>query len=443
MDAIDYARYLGINLQIEPHLSWIAREMCASPLPLCCEMVCSRSNLVYFFDKDLGVFTLEHPLTRRYLKMLDVHRLEMYSNNAFRSFSKNLVCESPLLLFHSEYRYLQIPCEDCGRCQSTKYCQYCVSSFCDSCFDLLHCANSCRVDHSWVKTAAGSNCSVCDVLRTPNVFCYSCLDYYCFKCFELLHKKGKRTEHTIMRLPPNLETNTMDHRPHTCDVCGVLVSTLRCDLCTNFFCLSCFWKCHINGNRRLFHTASIAPIVRPLCTRCFSVRGSVFCDQCCEIMCTKCFANVHANGNRKLHIFRDAMNISFLTTGPPNHELLLNTFRAIVSIQSFFRGILARRHFLKRKNLAVIIQKRWRGGETRRKLLGMMDQLNWRRRMNTVIVNDAPHTVPDIVDDTDEQSVANTPNPTLAGPKLYSTAKQKGKIGRVLNFLRKPSFKMQ
>merc|ERR1719465_286933 len=50
---------------------------------------------------------------------------------------------------------------------------------------------------------------------------------------------------------------------------------------------------------------------------------------------------------------------------------------AISQLQGWTRGIEARRNFRKRKDLATQIQRRWRGMQARRKLLGMH---KWRRR---------------------------------------------------------------
>merc|ERR1719482_1235162 len=53
---------------------------------------------------------------------------------------------------------------------------------------------------------------------------------------------------------------------------------------------------------------------------------------------------------------------------------------AITQLQAWTRGIEARRHYRKRRDLVTKIQRRWRGAMTRRKLLGMLDQYKWRKK---------------------------------------------------------------
>merc|ERR1719387_1816363 len=53
---------------------------------------------------------------------------------------------------------------------------------------------------------------------------------------------------------------------------------------------------------------------------------------------------------------------------------------AITQLQAWTRGIEARRHYRKRRDLVTKIQRRWRGAMTRRKLLGMLDHYKWRRK---------------------------------------------------------------
>merc|ERR1719436_1251123 len=53
---------------------------------------------------------------------------------------------------------------------------------------------------------------------------------------------------------------------------------------------------------------------------------------------------------------------------------------AISQLQGWTRGIEARHNFRRRKDLATQIQRRWRGMQARRKLLGMLNMNKWRRR---------------------------------------------------------------
>merc|ERR1719401_233705 len=53
---------------------------------------------------------------------------------------------------------------------------------------------------------------------------------------------------------------------------------------------------------------------------------------------------------------------------------------AISQLQGWVKGIDARRNFRKRKDVVMQIQRRWRGVQTRRRLLGMLHMHKWRRR---------------------------------------------------------------
>lgn len=53
---------------------------------------------------------------------------------------------------------------------------------------------------------------------------------------------------------------------------------------------------------------------------------------------------------------------------------------AISSLQGWVRGMKSRAEFTKRKLVVTQIQRRWRGTQTRRKLLGMLHMHKWRRR---------------------------------------------------------------
>merc|ERR1712151_694360 len=53
---------------------------------------------------------------------------------------------------------------------------------------------------------------------------------------------------------------------------------------------------------------------------------------------------------------------------------------AISQLQGWVKGIDARRNFRKRKDVVMQIQRRWRGVQTRRRLLGTLHMHKWRRR---------------------------------------------------------------
>jgi len=82
----------------------------------------------------------------------------------------------------------------------------------------------------------------------------------------------------------------------------------------------------------------------------------------------------------------DAMNVLLLLEklDPTFQEHLKRahgrTLWAITQLQGWTRGIEARAHFKRRRDLVTKIQQRWRGAMTRKKLLAMLDQYKWRKR---------------------------------------------------------------
>eukprot|EP00434_Breviolum_minutum_P027515 symbB.v1.2.024330.t1/scaffold2294.1/size83139/2 len=132
-----YVAYLGINLQLEPELSWVAREMLACPMPPQAEMKVSKAGVCYFHDLINDYYTIEHPLTQRYLKVLERQRLDLLCLRTKPSVN-GLLFSQPDMLFNKQFRNLQIPCQSCGVMQSTLKCNQCLMSFCQSCADALH-----------------------------------------------------------------------------------------------------------------------------------------------------------------------------------------------------------------------------------------------------------------------------------------------------------------
>ena len=366
--------------------------MCACPLPPSSALAVSKSNLVYFEDKDFHLYTIEHPLTQRYLKVLERQRIDSIALRGKPAVLK-LQSTQPDILFHLQFTHLQIPCQDCGLGQSTIHCHQCIASYCESCHSLLHHVGG-RSSHTSQPTAAGSNCSSCAV-KKPNVFCADCTDYFCFACFGQLHKKGKRVEHQAMRVTAVDGNVVAISNRVKCDECLDMPASVKCDFCTDSFCLGCFWRCHLNGIRR-HHTASQISI-RPLCNQCDTTRASVYCEQCQELLCTDCCAKMHVKGSRKLHLFMDAMNTLLLLErlDPSFQAFMLDERKrvmwAITKIQASMRGYRQREQFRRRREFATRIQRRWRGGETRRKLMGVLDQFHWRKKqVNDFLVN-TPH----------------------------------------------------
>jgi len=377
----DFVQYLGIDLEIEPELAWIAREMLAAPMPPNARMLVSKSDIVYFHDLENGYYTLEHPLTQRYLKVLENSRLGALAFRTKPSVN-GLINTQPDVLFHNQFRNLQIPCQDCNTFQSTVKCNQCVMSFCDKCFDNLH--QKCdgpRKYHTKIPTAVGSLCSSCGV-KKPQVYCGNCEDYFCFCCFEEMHKKGYRLEHHATLV--SVSDGEIVEPGKKCEECEDNPAAFYCDQCMDNFCTRCYWTCHLNGNRRN-HTVSKV-IVNPLCNQCSKIRASVYCEQCQELLCTECFTELHFKGNRQLHMMSDAMNVLLLLEKlDPCFQEHMSRARprvlsAITQLQGWKRGIEARQHFRKRRDLVTKIQRRWRGAMTRRKLVSMLDHYKWRKR---------------------------------------------------------------
>jgi len=381
LTANDFVQYLGLDLSKEPELAWIAREMLAAPMPPHAKMLTSKSNIVYFLDEDNGYYTLEHPLTQRYLKVLEKSRLDVLAFKTKPSVN-GLIFKQPDILFHNQFKNLQIPCQDCNVFQSTLKCNQCVMSFCQKCFDSLHtnCTGP-RKNHTTIPTAVGSLCSSCGI-KKPQVYCGNCEDFFCFNCFEMMHKKGYRLDHRATLL--SVSDGEIVEPGKKCEECEDNPAAFFCDQCLDDFCIRCFWTCHLNGNRRN-HTVSKI-VVNPLCNQCCKTRGSVYCDQCQEILCTECFTLLHHKGNRQLHMFSDAMNVLLLMEklDPCFQEHMKRArprvLTSITSLQGWKRGIQARQHFRKRRDLVTRIQRRWRGAMTRRKLLSMLDHYKWRKR---------------------------------------------------------------
>ena len=380
---LDYIKYLGIDMILEPELVWIAREMCCAPLPPNAVKLVSKSGLVFFHDRDIDVFTVEHPLTQRFLKVLEIQRVDAIALRKRPAIAALQTSESDIGLI-TEFPHTQLPCSDCGLHQSEVFCNECVAVYCKTCHELLH-NSGIRKSHTTKPTPASTPCSSCPSLP-PQVFCDDCKDYFCLNCFESLHKRGKRCEHSALIIHTSVG-NILPQTVAGCIECKERNACIRCDFCKDSFCLTCYWRCHLNGNRRR-HTASLVT-VQPLCNQCNSTRATLLCEQCQELFCSNCFGHCHLKGQRKLHLFSDAMNVLLLLErlDPVFHKYIkeerATIMKAIVKVQAYFRGHCQRRYFQRRRELATVIQKRWRGGQTRKNLIGVLDQFNWRKRQIT------------------------------------------------------------
>jgi len=381
LTAMEFVAYLGINLSLEPELAWIAREMLAAPMPPNAKLKVSNAGVCYFHDTVNDYYTIEHPLTQRYLKVLERQRLDLLCLRTKPSVD-GLLFKQPDMLFHKEFRNLQIPCQSCGVMQSVLKCNQCLMAFCQACADTLH-KNSQgpRKDHTFLTTACGSFCSTCSV-KKPQVFCSNCTDYFCFKCFEDMHRRGQRAGHKAMLI--NVSDGDIIEPQKKCEECEDNPAAFACDYCLDNFCVQCFWKCHFNGHRRN-HTASKV-CVTPLCNQCSNIRATVFCEQTQELMCTECFTMVHHKGNRMMHLFMDAMDLLVLLERlDPAFQEHMRRARprvlwALSQLQAWVKGIEERRNLKKTKDVVMMIQRRWRGVQTRRRLLGMLHLHKWRRR---------------------------------------------------------------
>mmetsp|Transcript_87413 Transcript_87413/g.168246 ORF Transcript_87413/g.168246 Transcript_87413/m.168246 type:complete len:616 (-) Transcript_87413:4-1851(-) len=381
LTAMEYVAYLGIKLDLEPELAWLAREMLAAPMPPNAELKVSKAGVVYFHDTVNDYYTIEHPLTQRYLKVLERQRVDLLCLGTKPSVN-GLLFKQPDMLFQRQFRNLQIPCQSCGVMQSTVKCNQCLMSFCGSCADALHKTSlGPRSNHTFLQTACGSLCSSC-TMKKPQVYCANCEDYFCFKCFEDMHGKGNRQQHKSMLV--NVSDGDIIEPQKRCEECEDNPAAFACDYCLDNFCVKCFWQCHVNGHRRT-HTATKVNVV-PQCNQCQNIRATVFCEQCQELMCTECFTKVHAKGNRMLHLFMDAMDLLVLLERlDPTFQEHMRRARprvlwAVTQLQGWVKLIDTRRWFKKRKDVVIMIQCRWRGVLQRRKLLGMLHMHKWRRR---------------------------------------------------------------
>ena len=374
LDTRDFMEYLGIDHSKEPEFVWIAREMCAAPLPPNSSQHISKSGIVYFHDAQLAVYTVEHPLTQRFLKVLELQRID-YLAIRRRPALQNLLTQA------SNYPHIHLPCCDCGIATSSRQCHQCVAVFCDICYMLSH-NQGLRLSHTHQPTASAQPCSNCPI-RPPQVFCSDCNGYLCLRCFDSLHKRGRRSEHSAI-LIASPAGNIAPQTRIECEECKDARACIHCDICKDSFCLSCFWRCHLNGNKRR-HIASLV-VVQPLCNQCDNTRATLFCEQCQELYCSTCFGNAHSRGQRKLHLFIDAVNFTLLLEKlePSFQSFIVDARRKVIKalskMQALFRGFCQRKYFKRRRELATVIQKRWRGGQTRKNLLGMLDQFNWRKR---------------------------------------------------------------
>jgi hypothetical protein len=381
LTTMDYIEYLRIDMELEPEMAWVAREMCAAPMPPNAEMLVSKSGIVYFHDLENDYYTVEHPLTQRYLKVLERERLYVLALRTKPAVNA-LVFHQAAELFNQQFPNLQVPCQDCGVMQSTLKCEQCVMSFCDACFRNLHAnCEGPRKYHTTRATACGSFCSSC-AKKKPQVYNGNSEEYFCYECFEQLHSKGNRRSHRAMIV--SVSDAEVVEPNKKCEECEDNLAAFRCDMCLDNFCIPCFWRLHMNGERRR-HTITKVTL-NPLCNQCNATRATVFSLQDQELLCTDCFTFIHYKGNRQLHLFTDAMNILLLLEkldpGFQEHmrRAIPRVLWAITNLQGWCRGIESRKQFRRHKDLVTKIQRRWRGAMTRKKLLSMLDQYKWRKK---------------------------------------------------------------
>lgn len=201
---MDFVEYLGIQLEIEPELTWVAREMCNAPMPPNAEMLISKSNIVYFHDLENDYYTLEHPLTQRYLKVLERSRIDQLALRT-KPAVNGLQFNQADILFFQQFRNLQIPCQDCNIVQATVRCYQCMQSFCQGCYDNNHKFSvGPKKDHTIEYTPVGSFCSGCahfNPNKKPQVYIGNTQEYMCFSCFDKMYKNRPNSNHRAMLVP--------------------------------------------------------------------------------------------------------------------------------------------------------------------------------------------------------------------------------------------------
>merc|ERR1740123_671084 len=70
----EYAEFLGIDVDKEPHLMWIARKGVVAPVPHPWKVCTENGEDVFYFNFETGESVWDHPCDEKYRKMVEEHR---------------------------------------------------------------------------------------------------------------------------------------------------------------------------------------------------------------------------------------------------------------------------------------------------------------------------------------------------------------------------------
>ncbi len=73
-EILEYAKFLGMNVETEQELFWIARESLKCPLPADWKPCQAADGNVYYFNFKTGVSLWDHPSDEKYRQMYAVER---------------------------------------------------------------------------------------------------------------------------------------------------------------------------------------------------------------------------------------------------------------------------------------------------------------------------------------------------------------------------------
>jgi len=70
----EYAEFLGVDPQAEPHLMWIAREGVVAPVPAPWKACTENGDDVFYFNFETGDSVWDHPSDEKYRQLVEEHR---------------------------------------------------------------------------------------------------------------------------------------------------------------------------------------------------------------------------------------------------------------------------------------------------------------------------------------------------------------------------------
>lgn len=346
---------------------WVAREMCVSVWHCNSTIRTASDGSIYFVDAVKNVATFEHPLTCRFIRILERERLNQLVMSSNASLRLLMGLAANLHRVHSNLTVSR-SCQDCNTTSTTKICLVCSICLCDFCFSLLHPSSSTRHSHVAIPSPVDATCSdlICSD-GTPNIYCKECRTLFCVPCFTKNHE-GTLTAHRCLHL--EAEPSNGSQGFGDCSKCGLKNGEVFCDYCRESFCGVCFNNTH-KESFNCMHTRSTR-ILRPLCMNCGTTRATIYCEDCVELSCSSCFGILHASGNRFFHSFTDASNFLLLLKKlePEMQEWMsvqrTNVLKNIIRIQATLRGYILRRRVGNMHKCAMKIQNRWRRNRHRK-----------------------------------------------------------------------------